>query len=150
MINKEEESLHLLLWQVIRQHFIRHHYLLSKIGLHKGQPPILGMLWEKDGLTQKEIAEKLRLKPSTVTAVLKRMEKAGLLKREPDPKDMRISRVYLTKKGRDLKKDVEKIMKMLEEECFDGFTLEEKVLLRRFFIQIRDNLKKVNNGEENC
>lgn len=122
MINKEEESLHLLLWQVIRQHFIRHHHLLSKIGLHKGQPPILGMLWEKDGLTQKEIAEKLRLKPSTVTAVLKRMEKAGLLKREPDPKDMRISRVYLTKKGKDLKKDVEKIMKMLEEECFAGFT----------------------------
>ncbi|MGC8971573.1 MAG: MarR family winged helix-turn-helix transcriptional regulator [bacterium] len=150
MFNKEEESLHLLLWQVIRQHFIRHHHLLGKIGLHKGQPPILSMLWEKDGLTQKEIAEKLRLKPSTVTAVLKRMEKAGLLKREPDPKDMRVSRVYLTKKGRDLKKDVEEIMKMLEEECFAGFTLEEKVLLRRFFIQIRDNLKKVNNGEEIC
>lgn len=150
MINKEEESLHSLLWQVIRQHFIRHHHLLSKIGLHKGQPPILGMLWEKDGLTQKEIAEKLRLKPSTVTAVLKRMEKAGLLTREPDPKDMRVSRVYLTKKGRDLKKDVERIMKTLEEECFAGFTLEEKVLLRRFFIQIRDNLRKVNNEEESC
>jgi len=41
-------------------------------------------------------------------------------------------------------------MRTLEEECFAGFTLEEKVLLRRFFIQIRDNLKKVNNEEEIC
>jgi len=150
MFDREEDSLHSLLWQVIRQHFIRHHHLLHKIGLHKGQPPILAMLWERDGLTQKEIAETLRLRPSTVTAVLKGMERAGLLRREPDPEDMRVSRVYLTEKGKRLKKDVEEIMRTLEEECFAGFTLEEKVLLRRFFIQIRDNLKKVNNEKEIC
>jgi len=101
-------------------------------------------------LTQKEIAETLRLRPSTVTAVLKGMEKAGLLKRESDPEDMRVSRVYLTEKGKHLKKDVEEIIKTLEEECFAGFTLEEKVLLRRFLIQIRDNLKRVNSEEEIC
>ena len=150
MFDREEDSLHSLLWQVIRQHFIRHHHLLHKIGLHKGQPPILAMLWERDGLTQKEIAETLRLRPSTVTAVLKGMEKAGLLRREPDPEDMRVSRVYLTEKGKHLKKDVEEIIKTLEEECFAGFTLEEKVLLRRFLIQIRDNLKRVNSEEEIC
>ncbi len=150
MFDREEDSLHSLLWQVIRQHFIRHHHLLHKIGLHKGQPPILAMLWERDGLTQKEIAETLRLRPSTVTAVLKGMEKAGLLKRESDPEDMRVSRVYLTEKGKHLKKDVEEIIKTLEEECFAGFTLEEKVLLRRFLIQIRDNLKRVNSEEEIC
>lgn len=150
MFDREEDSLHSLLWQVIRQHFIRHHHLLHKIGLHKGQPPILAMLWERDGLTQKEIAETLRLRPSTVTAVLKGMERAGLLKREPDPEDMRVSRVYLTEKGKHLKKDVEEIIKTLEEECFAGFTLEEKVLLRRFLIQIRDNLKRVNSEEEIC
>lgn len=150
MFDKDDESLYSLLWQVIRQHFIRHHRLLSKIGLHKGQPPILAMLWNRDGLTQKEIAEELRLRPSTVTVILKRMEKAGLLKREPDHYDMRISRVYLTQKGKDLRKDVEEIMKTMEEECFAGFTFEEKILLRRFFIQIRDNLRKVNSEEESC
>lgn len=150
MFCREDDSLHSLLWQIIRQHFIRHHHLLSKIGLHKGQPQILAMLWEKDGLTQKDIVESLRLRPSTVTVMLKRMEKAGLLRREPDPEDMRVSRVYLTEKGKSLRKDIEEIMKRLEEECFAGFTFEEKVLLRRFFIQIRDNLRRVNKEEENC
>ncbi len=144
MLGKEESSLHALLWQVIRQHFIRHHYLLSTIGIHKGQPPVLAILWGQDGLTQKEIADHLKLKPPTVTAIIRRMERAGLVKREPDLEDMRISRVYLTEKGRNIKESIEKVTKILEEECFAGFTLEERVLLRRFFIQIRDNLKGVN------
>ncbi len=150
MFCKEDESLHSLFWQIIRQHFIRHHHLLSRIGLHKGQPQILAMLWERDGLTQKDIAESLRVKPSTITVMLRRMERAGLLKRETDPQDMRVSRVYLTEKGKSLRKEVEEIMKALEEECFANFTLEEKVLLRRFFLQIRDNLRRVNKEEEDC
>jgi len=147
--NKDDTSLGSLLWQVIREHFIRHHHLLSRIGIYKGQPQILELLWEKDGLTQKDIAESLKLRPSTVTVTLGRMEKAGLLRRETDPRDMRVSRVYLTERGRGLKKDIEEIDKMLEDECFAGFTFEEKILLRRFFIQIRDNLREVNRKEEN-
>lgn len=148
MQSESNESLHDLLWQVIRQHFIRHHSLLGKIGLHRGQPHVLGLLWEQDGLTQKDIAEALKLRPPTVTMVLRRMEKAGLLRRETDAQDMRVLRVYLTEKGRKLRKDVEEVNKALEEECFSGFTVEEKVLLRRFLIQIRDNLKRVNDEGE--
>jgi DNA-binding MarR family transcriptional regulator len=142
-----DDSLDFLLGQIIREHFIRLHYLLGKIGLHKGQPPILFMLWEKDGLTQKDIAEESKLKPSTVTVMLRRMEKAGLLRRETDPKDLRVSRVYLTEKGKNIKKDVEEIKLTLENDCFSGFTFEEKILLRRFFLQILDNLRKVNSEE---
>ncbi|MGB9681577.1 MAG: MarR family winged helix-turn-helix transcriptional regulator [bacterium] len=141
------ESLDFLLSQIIREHFIRVHYLLGKIGLHKGQPPILFMLWERDGLTQKEIAEELKLKPSTVTVMLRRMEKAGFLRRETDLQDMRVSRVYLTEKGKSIKKDVEDINLTLENDCFSGFTFEEKILLRRFFLQILENLQKVNRKE---
>lgn len=143
-----DESLYSLLWQIIRQHFIRHHHLLSRIGLHKGQPQILAILWERDGLTQKDIAESLRVRPSTITVMLRRMEKAGLLRRETDPQDMRVSRVYLTEKGRGLRREIEEIMKILEDECFANFTFEEKILLRRFFMQIRDNLRRVNKEEE--
>jgi DNA-binding MarR family transcriptional regulator len=104
------------------------------------------MLWEHDGLTQKEIGKALNLKPPTVTVMLKRMENAGFLERRPDSKDMRLSRVYLTDKGRNARAEVENVFKQLENECFDGFTMEERILLRRFFIQIRDNLCKVNGS----
>lgn len=150
MEHTDDSLLEFLLGQIIRQHFIRMHYLLSKVGLHRGQPPVLFMLWEKDGLTQKEIAKDSKLKPSTVTVILRRMEKAGFIKREIDPIDMRVSRVYLTEKGKNIRKDVENITLTLENDCFSGFTLEEKILLRRFFLQILDNLQKVNSEENAC
>lgn len=147
MPKDSKESLHALLWQVIRYHFIRHRYLLSTIGLHRGQPPVLAILWEKDGRTQKEIAEALSLRPSTVTIILRRMEKAGLVRRENDPEDLRIVRVYLTEKGKDLQKDVEKINAILEQECFAGFTSKEQALLRQFLMHMRENLRKATEED---
>lgn len=148
MWDDDSGSLHALLWQVIRQHFIRHHFLLGKIGLHRGQPHVLALLWERNGLTQKDIAEALGLRPPTVTMILRRMEKAGLLRREADTRDMRVVRVYLTEKGQSLRKSVEEINEMMERECFSGLTPEEKLLLRRFLIRIRDNLREINDAEE--
>jgi len=150
VFGENEDSLHGLLRQVIRQHFIRSHFLFRKVGLHKGQPLILALLWEKDGLTQKEIVEALGLRPSTVTIMLRRMEKAGLLQRKTDQQDMRFSRVYLTEKGQLLRERVELIEKQLNEECFSGFTSEEKMLLKGFLMKIRDNLKRLNDETENA
>lgn len=137
------ESLHTLFLQVLRYHFLRYHHLLGRIGLHRGQPLVLALLWEQDGRTQGEIAEKLCLRPATVTVVLRRMEKAGLLERRNDPEDLRIVRVYLTERGRALEKDVKRIHRMLEKECFARFTPEEKALLREFLTRMRDNLQAV-------
>uniref|UniRef100_A0A7V4TWZ5 MarR family transcriptional regulator n=1 Tax=Candidatus Caldatribacterium saccharofermentans TaxID=1454753 RepID=A0A7V4TWZ5_9BACT len=135
-------SLHDALLQVIRYHFIRYHQLLGTIGLYRGQPPILGMLWEKDGRTQKDIAEALGLRPPTVTIILRRMEKNGLVRRETDPEDLRAVRVYLTERGRNLQKEVERIHRVLEKECFSGFTQNERQRLHEFLIRIRENLEK--------
>lgn len=146
MEDKGVDSLGFLLAEIIRLHHARTFNLFAQLGLYRGQPPILFVLWKEGGKTQKEIADALRLKPSTITVTLKRMEKAGLLERRSDPQDLRISRVYLTEKGYNLQMEVEKALKAFDDECFKGFTLEEKVLLRRFFIQIRDNLIRANGG----
>jgi DNA-binding MarR family transcriptional regulator len=71
------------------------------------------------------------------------MEKVNLVKRKPDAEDQRISRVYLTPGGRALQGDVEQTWHRLEEEIFSDFTLEERLLLRRFFLQMRENLMRV-------
>ncbi|MEN3203800.1 MAG: MarR family transcriptional regulator [Atribacterota bacterium] len=143
-----KESLHALFLQILRYHFIRYHHLLGRIGLHRGQPLVLALLWEKDGRTQGEIAKTLRLRPATVTIVLRRMEKAGLLERKNDPEDLRVIRVCLTQRGKDLEKDVQAIHAILEEECFAHFTPQEKAILREFFIRMRDNLKRVTGEGE--
>lgn len=67
-----------------------------------------------------------------MTIMLQRMEKAGLLQRKTDQRDMRFSRVYLTEKGQYLREEVELIEKQLDKECFSSFTSEEKCCLKGF------------------
>lgn len=139
-MESNEESLGILLNQIVRLHHSRTHNLFHSVGLHRGQSSILFMLWKKDGRTQKEIAEGLRLTPATITDVIQRMEKLDLLSRVTDTADQRVQRVYLTPKGKGLQHEVEKISKDLESQCFKGFTPEEKKILRKFLIQIKNNL----------
>lgn len=78
------------------------------------------------------------------------MEKVGLIERRPDPEDRRVTRVYLTDKGRELQAQVEEKLRVLNEEAFRGFTQNEKVLLRRFLLQIKDNLLQAIGEDGSC
>ncbi|MFA3930643.1 MarR family winged helix-turn-helix transcriptional regulator [Clostridioides difficile] len=89
----------------------------------------------------KELADKRKVKASTTTVMIKRMEKAGLVERKQDEKDQRVSRIFLTDKGLEICNKVEEFNKELEREFFLGFSEEEKIVLRRLLMQVRDNLK---------
>ena len=143
----EAESLDSLFAQICRLKHARIHTLLEALGLYRGQPSLLQALWEHEGLMHTELARRLQVQPATITKMLQRMEKAGFVERRPDPDDQRVSRVYLTEVGRAVRSDVQQVWRQLEEEAFAGFTLEERVLLRRFFLHIRENLKHVTSGE---
>jgi DNA-binding MarR family transcriptional regulator len=136
----EPKSLDHLLAQVCRLHHARAHELFDAIGRYQGQPPVLEALWEKDGLTHSELAARLHVRPATITRMIQRMEHAGLLTSKSDPDDLRVSRVYLTDAGRAIRSAVAQAFKTSEADTFAGFTLEERVLLRRFLLQVRDNL----------
>jgi DNA-binding MarR family transcriptional regulator len=144
---KEPESIDFLLAQICRLHHARAHTLLEELGLYRGQPPMLHALWEREGLTHGELAARLHVQPATITKMIQRMQKAGFLERRPDPEDQRVSRVYLTDAGRAIQAEVRRVWRALEGETFDGFTPEERVLLRRFFLQMRDNLIRVAEGK---
>jgi len=143
----EPESIDFLLAQVCRLHHARAHTLLEELGLYRGQPPMLHALWEQEGLTHGELAERLHVQPATITKMIQRMEKAGFLERQSDLEDQRVSRVYLTDAGRAIQAEVRQVWRTLEGETFAEFTLEERVLLRRFFLQIRENLIRVTGGK---
>jgi len=64
---------------------------------------VLNRLWEEDGLSQVELAERtFKDKPGT-TRILSLLEKKGIVVRRQDENDRRVLRVYLTKIGKDLK-----------------------------------------------
>jgi DNA-binding MarR family transcriptional regulator len=146
-MSQPSTSLDFLLAQVCKLHYARVHTLLEELGLYRGQPPMLFALWEQEGATHGELAARLHVKPATITKMIKRMEKTGFVERRSDPQDQRVSRVYLTDAGRSIRERVEQVWRMLEEETFEGFSAEERDLLQRFLLQMRENLKRVVGGQ---
>lgn len=142
----EPESLDFLLAQICRLHHARAHTLLEALGLYRGQPPMLHALWEKEGLTHGELAARLHIQPSTVTKMIQRMERAGFVECRPDPDDQRVSRVYLTAAGRAIQAEVKQVWRTMEDETFAAFAPEERTLLRRFLMQMRESLIQVTGG----
>ena len=80
------------------------------------------------------------IQPATVTNMLQRLEREGIVDRRPDLQDQRISRVYTTQKGREMEESVQQQWAQLEQESFGGFNVAEKVLLRRWLLQVYQNL----------
>ena len=113
-----------------------------------GQIPIIMLLAEHEDMSQKDIAEELHVKPPTVNVMVQRMEKAGIIGRRHDPDDQRVIRVFLTEKGRQMKRCAARQVEKNEEYVLKGFTEAEKCLFRRFMEQIIDNISNI--PEENA
>ena len=126
--------------QLSRAHRNRAEELLSPLGLHTGQEMTLFLLWEEEGQTHSQLAERMCVEPPTASKMLQRMEADGLLVRRTDPDDARVSRVYLTEHGRSLKQPVLDAWNRLEEETLKGLTETEQALLRRLLMVMRSNL----------
>src|SRR5207244_10354330 len=90
----------LLIARLAHIHRIRIDEYLSKHNLHVGQEMLLKYLWNQDGLSQKEIGEFMEIQSATVTRMVIRMERSGFVERRTDAADQRVSRLYLTERGR--------------------------------------------------
>jgi len=113
---------------------------LNKLGVHTGQEMILFQLWIEEGIPQSQLAACMEVEPPTATKMLQRMERAGLIERKPDPEDARVSRVYLTERGRALEQPVLDVWRQLEARTVSGLSLTEQTLLRRLLLQVSTNL----------
>ncbi len=142
-MNKPEfqDSLGRTLAHICRMHYARTHALLESLGLYRGQPPLLFALWHQDGLTHSDLARHLNVKPATITRMIQRMEKAGFVERRPDADDQRVSRVFLTTAGYEIRTQVDQIFAQMESEMFGDFTPEEHNILSGFLHRIRRSLE---------
>lgn len=76
---------------------------IKPLGLTTGTFPTLLELWETDGLTQKQLVERLDIEQATIANTLARMERDGLVLRAKDASDGRMQRVWLTEQARGLR-----------------------------------------------
>ncbi|MGM1055501.1 MAG: MarR family winged helix-turn-helix transcriptional regulator [Bacteroidota bacterium] len=116
---------------------------LEEMGLTYPQYLVLLILWENDKLSINQIGEKLLLNTNTLSPLIKRMEKMGLLLRKRSEKDERKVFVKLTKKGRELKNNAILIPeKLLNTLLTEDIKLTEVMLLKDTLNKWGDILSK--------
>ena len=128
--------------RVIRMYYGRMQAQLAEVGIYRGQPPIMGLLYQHDGMSQKEMASALNLSPATMTVTRKRMEKAGLVCREMDEHDQRILRVHLSEQGKQMWLKSADQIRCVTEELLEGFTPEEERQMREYLFRIARNMER--------
>jgi len=102
---------------------------------------VLMILWENDGLPVNDIAKKLILNTNTITPLIKRMEKQGLVTKQRLVEDERKVIVKLTKKGEELKERAVLIPERLAQQLLEGpMGVEELVRLKEDLGKIIDHL----------
>ena len=114
---------------------------LSGYGMHAGQQFVLECLWDTDGLTPSEIAKRIGVEAATLTRALRRMEAAGLVRRDPDERDRRRIRTWLTGRGRDLRVPVTETMAQLQRDAVGLLTEREAETLADLLGRMRRSLR---------
>ena len=105
------------------------------------QGRILYVLWQEDGVSISEIAQRTGLANTTLTSMIDRLEEAELIRREAVPGDRRRQRIVLTEKARALKNDYERISQRMNDLYYVGFTEEEYAQLEGYLLRILSNLE---------
>lgn len=113
---------------------------LEPFGLTPFHWVVLCCLWEEDGLATCSIGEKLQQVGGTLTGVLDRMEERGLIRRERDPRDRRIWRIWLTQEGQQLQTVLPPIAVEIRDRAMQGIPSQERELFSHILDQAIANL----------
>lgn len=99
---------------------------MKQYGLGSGQFIFLILLLKRDGVRQEELAGVLNIDKATTARAVKKLEEKGYVLRRVVPEDRRARVIYVTEKGRQLEKAVQKTSEMWTDMLTAGFTDEEK------------------------
>ena len=112
------------------------------------QGKILFVLWQKDKITQKELASETGLAKNTITVMLEKMEKNNLINSITDENDKRKSLVILTDYAKSLKRPFDEISEEMLKRVYKGFSEEEIDKYEEYLHRIIKNLEEKREGEK--
>ncbi len=115
----------------------------ARLGFSPGQFPILLELWAEDGLTQKQLLERVDIEQATMANTLARMVRDGLIERRPHPSDKRAQLIFLTDKSKDMQDDAIEAARAADLALFQGFKTFERELMLEYIRRLLENAKKI-------
>ena len=102
---------------------------------------LLTVLDRQDGLSQGEFTQEYELDPSRVTRTAQSLEGDGLIRRERDPEDNRVMRMYLTDEGLEVLRGLPEINDQLRSRVHSVLSEEEFEELRRMLGLLAEAMK---------
>ncbi len=118
---------------------------IAPLGVVPGQFAQMLALYERDGLTQRELCELVRIEQPTMANTLQRMERDNLIHREPDPADGRRTRVVLTGRARDLEDHLVAAARDVNAIATGGLSGDEISAFMSTMTQIINNLEAADH-----
>lgn len=106
------------------------------------QGRILYVLWQEDGVPIKIISEKSGLAITSLTTMLERMEKNGLISRKTDEADKRKTLLFLTDKAKKLKEAYDSVSNEMGNIYYRDFKDKEILQFEEYLNRIRVNLEE--------
>ena len=106
------------------------------------QGRILHVLWENDGISNRELSKKSSLAMSSLTTMLERMEEKKLLERRVDENDKRKILIFLTDYAKSLKSEYDEISDKMTEISFEGISDEERLAFEATLEKVLYNFEK--------
>jgi len=119
---------------------------IAREGVTIGMWFALRMLWDEDGMTQRELGERVGINGPTIVMALNSMERAGLVKRVQNQTDRRKINVFLSERGRKLKNKLWPMAAEVLALGFSGLTRKQVQSLNEMLTQIRVNLESDHFG----
>jgi DNA-binding MarR family transcriptional regulator len=116
---------------------------IEEYGVVPGQFAQLLALYEQEGLTQRELCERVQIEQPTMANTLQRMERDGLIHRVPDPQDRRQAKVLLSDRARALQEPLVAAAREVNDAATGGLDVSEVALLLSLLARAIENLESL-------
>lgn len=117
-------------------------------GVSVGKYFVLRMLARKDGISQGEVWHRFDVDPSRITRLAKSLEKEGLVRRERDPEDNRVVRMYLTEEGHRMIYEFSGRHERFDRRVHEAVSEEDLGELRRILGTLTEAMNDPEEGDE--
>lgn len=151
MSKTNSNNLYRALHRLNRQmHRVSHRESHGKGGLYHGQANLLLLIFQNDGASQRDLAEQLDVRPSSMTEMLTKLEHGDLIIRKQDDKDQRVMRICLTEKGKKTAQEITESKDAFAESFFSALTEDEQeqllILTEKLCVSL--DVAENSHGEE--
>lgn len=118
---------------------------IESYNIGSGQYIFLIALYKKEGISQEQISEYLKVDKATTAKAIKRLEKEGYIRRAIDENDKRAYKIYLTQKALNIKSELYDVIREWENMLSSGLSENEKEIFLKMLKNMAENAS--NNAQ---